>query len=299
MKSFTVVSYLLALYIYFCPHAASATPAKRSPVASLDILDQYEDFRKRSPSNVGESVPASQKRGTKTPSSGLFIYPGTCGTQDQATLETAIGDAGLLAGAGLNAAANFSEMPFRYFFKDDAATANIVGGVLQRVQQAVSGQGPRIIATCWDKYKYCKTGDLVAGAYVVQERGHAPVVVFCLFSLRRNPTPCTQRPGAISLGSQMLHELTHIDSISGFAEGDGILDISGETAREVNDDLDDGVDTTRDANAYAHLGSWAWDLGLGGPGWKSCLNRFPLGQFDLEGLDASGEYTRVPHDSPA
>ena len=86
----------------------------------------------------------------------------------------------------------------------------------------------------------------------------------------------------------MLHELTHVNSIAGFDEGDGIFDFTGETARQVNDGLDDGVDTTRDANAYAHLGSWAWDLGLGGVGWNTCLERFPLGQFDLEGMAAIG-----------
>ncbi len=51
----------------------------------------------------------------------------------------------------------------------------------------------------------------------------------------------------------------------------------------------DGVDTTKISDAYAHLGSWSWDMGLGGPPWneqKICKRNFWRGQFDLTGLDA-------------
>lgn len=79
----------------------------------------------------------------------------------------------------------------------------------------------------------------------------------------------------------MLHEMSHIHSISGPELH--VSDTTGDTARDVNDALDDGTDTTLDANSYAYLGSWAWDLGLGGPPWnqqKTCLGKFRRGNFD-------------------
>ena len=38
-----------------------------------------------------------------------------------------------------------------------------------------------------------------------------------------------------------------------------------QSARNVHNDLVQGKDTTLDVDAYAWLGSWAWDLGLGDP----------------------------------
>lgn len=82
----------------------------------------------------------------------------------------------------------------------------------------------------------------------------------------------------------MLHELTHIFSISGALD---IRDTTGETARDVQDHLDAGGDTTLDANAYAYLGSWSWDVGLS-PAIKvtSCPANFKTGNFDRTGLEA-------------
>jgi len=56
----------------------------------------------------------------------------------------------------------------------------------------------------------------------------------------------------------------------------------GGAAQNVGDAVKAGRDTTTDASAYAFLGSWAWDLGLGGPPWnqqKVCLERFSTGYF--------------------
>ena len=216
----------------------------------------------------------------------VTVSSGEC-TQDQiATLNTAILDASYLAGAALNAAANFTELPFRYFFKGDLQTANTVAGVYRRVQYSQRGGGNLIWVACRDILNSCESGSLINPAYIAQGTTAAPVIVFCPagLALSRNPVPCTQTPGAISLGWVMLHEMIHAASISG--PDLEIYDTTGETPRDVQDALNDGKDTTLDASSYAHLGTWAWDMGLGGPPWNqrmTCLQNFPKGQFDLEG----------------
>lgn len=62
-------------------------------------------------------------------------------------------DASYLARAGIVAAQSFTELPFRYFFKGDIATANTVAGVLNQVRQHFLGKGPVIGITCEDIYK--------------------------------------------------------------------------------------------------------------------------------------------------
>lgn len=50
-----------------------------------------------------------------------------------------------------------------------------------------------------------------------------------------------------------------------------------------------GGDTTKVSDAYAHLGSYSWDVGLGAEPWfqrEVCREQFWTGQFDLDGLDA-------------
>lgn len=66
-----------------------------------------------------------------------------------------------------------------------------------------------------------------------------------------------------------------------------IEDVTGRSPRDVQDALKAGVKTTEDANAYAHLGSMAWDLGLGGKagsGRGSCLGDFERADFDSSEL---------------
>ncbi len=220
---------------------------------------------------------------------GTFIIPGKCTGNNLDAVQNALLDASYLAGAGIVAAQTFTELPFRYFFKGDLPTANTVAGVLDRVQQHFLGNGPLIGITCEDVYNNCVTGATNTFAYAAQTPGgtNPPLIVMCPIGLQlaRNPPACsTTKPGSLSLGWLMLHELTHIHSISGTLN---IGDTTGESARDVQDHLDDGGDTTLDANAYAYLGSWSWDEGLS-PAIKvtSCLVNFKTGNFDLTGLQA-------------
>ena len=216
-------------------------------------------------------------------SRGISVIPGSCTGNSLSAIQNSILDASYLAGAGINAATSFTVNPFQYFFSGDIKTSTTVAGVYQRVIQSQQGNGNLIGATCFDQYNNCKTGATNIPGYSAQASGRAPIVVMCPAGLAfpRNPVPCTANPGTISLGWLMLHEMTHIYSISGPSLD--IQDTTGESARDVQDSLDDGIDTTLDANAYGFCGSWSWDLGLGGPPWnqqKTCLGNFPKGNFD-------------------
>jgi len=82
----------------------------------------------------------------------------------------------------------------------------------------------------------------------------------------------------------MLQDLTNITSISGTL---AIRDASGESARDVQDFLDDGGDTTLDTNACAYLRCWSWDEELSpAVNVTSCTDNFKTGNFDLTGLQA-------------
>lgn len=100
-------------------------------------------------------------------------------------------------------------------------------------------------------------------AYSAQAKGSrfAPIIVFCpiAFLLPRNPVPCTADPGSHTLGSLMLHEMTHIYQISGAALD--IQDLTIDTARDIHQAMTSGVDTTLDVNAYSYMSSWSWDIG--------------------------------------
>lgn len=218
---------------------------------------------------------------------GLQLLPGECNGPQLSAMETAIQDASLLANAAINAAANFTAEPFNYFFKSDLQTATTVTGVLSRVQSALQEKGDLINATCTDTYRQCRRSveHLILGYTAHTE---PPLIVLCALGLQlpRNPTPCTDSsPGTISLGFIFLHEMTHVRHISG--PGLMIEDVTGRSPRDVQDALKAGVKTTEDANAYAHLGSMAWDLGLGGKagsGRGSCLGDFERADFDSSEL---------------
>lgn len=187
-------------------------------------------------------------------SRGIQIIPGKC-TGDQLTaMQNAILDASYLAGAGLNAAASFTSLPFTYFFAGNQDTANSVAGVLQRVQQAQSGSGRLIGATCEDVYSRCgplrsgRNGDTgIAYSAQLKGSGRAPIIVFCptAFLLPRNPVPCTADPGTQTLGGLMLHEMTHIYEIAG--PDLDIQDLTIDTARSINQAVISGQDMTLDA----------------------------------------------------
>ena len=167
--------------------------------------------------------------------------------------------------------------------------------MLRRVVNSQKGYGSSIGASCKDEINQCPSG---RAGYTEQapDAGKRQLIVFCPLglSLRQNPTPCTADPGAISLGWLMLLHMTQLASISGSALE--ILPAPTEMARNVHDSLEAGNDTTLLSDAFAHLGSYSWDLGLGGPPWnqkKTCLEKFWGGQFDMGGLDAVSPSPRL------
>jgi len=221
--------------------------------------------------------------------SGVQLVPGHCIPADAAKVSTGMLHASYLAGAALNAASKFSQLPFNFFFPGNQVTANIVAGVMTRVIQAQQGQGPHILVTCRDIRTKCVRNHLkVIHGYLVHGHFPTPIMVLCPggLALPFNPPPCSTAPGTFSIGQLILHELTHDPAISG--PGLKIDDAFPEVqdAGEVGVAVRQGRDTTNIANAYSFLGSWAWDLGLGGQPWneqKTCLERFSTGLFNENG----------------
>ena len=220
---------------------------------------------------------------------GLQIVPGGCTGANIPAMKTAISDANLLAGAALNAASNFSELPFNYFFKADLETVNTVTNVLRRAQSALQMKGPLINVTCTDEYRACQRSveHLVVGYTAHTEPS---LIVLCAlgFTLPRNPKPCTERPGTISPGSILLHELMHVSNISGPQLT--IRDLTKRSARDVHNALEAGTNTTEDANAFAQLGIMAWDLGFGGKPSRqraTCVQNFTRADLDATGYSAA------------
>lgn len=156
---------------------------------------------------------------------------------------------------------------------------------MTRAIQSGLGQGAPIRVTCLDVFNYCKgNGRQVIAGYVAQSRirGFTPAIVLCPIGLTLpyNPTPCSAPPGTMSIGYLLLHELSHVESISG--PGLAVNDEVGGTAQAVGNAVKAGRDTTTEASAYGLLGTWAWDMGLGDPPSnkkKACLERFSTGQF--------------------
>lgn len=234
--------------------------------------------------------PAIKKRQAQ----GFSIVQGTCKGKFF-PMVTAIQDAVFLAGAGLNASASFGDIPYSYFFSSDITTADIVAGIYQRVIDTKQGILGDVQCTCEDLGNFCDTDDThgpnsfrpgySANIPATSSPNQLPLIVICpkTFSvLKHIPVPCCDTrdtPGAQSLGGVMLHELVHINSING---GLPITDLFGvSNAWDVNDAMGRGENTTLDASAYAHMASFAWDLGLGGPPWtgETCLQNWTRGNF--------------------
>ena len=264
----------LCIFLAVYPYITYIQSAYALPT---EILDSRET------NHLGERQ--SPHRGLR----GLQLIPGKCTGAQLTAMHNAIRDAGLLVTAALEAESKFTQVPFSYFFKNDLGTANDVAAVYRRMQNALQGRGSLIGASCEDTFDACNQGDgSTQASYAAQwnEPGatKAPLVIFCPFGLKlkRNPTPCTTQPGTVSLGWLMIHTLSHIYSISG--PDKYIEDDVGETARDVHNALLMDHDTTLISNAYAHLGSWSYDLGLGGPENQYCLSNFWRGNFDVRGL---------------
>ena len=79
---------------------------------------------------------------------GFKVILRECHWSDLNVLAHAINDAGDPTQAAVNAASNFKALPYNYFFKEDAETADTVLGVLRRVQKNLAGRGSLIGATC-------------------------------------------------------------------------------------------------------------------------------------------------------
>lgn len=206
-------------------------------------------------------------------------------------MKTAIMDANFLATAAINAAANFTSPPFNYFFKGDVETSKIVTQALQQVQSALQKKGPLVKVTCTDRYRQCRRS---ITSLILGYNRHAPPaydqseIILCALGLglSRNPQPCTENPGAASLGNIFLHEMMHVRQIS--PPGLNIDDLPGRTARSVNEALKAERNTTLDGKAYGFMGSMAWDMGLGGKLTKervTCLQNFENGKFDDNGAE--------------
>ena len=219
---------------------------------------------------------------------GIQIIPGTCTGKELLAAQNAILDASYYAGAGRYAAVRFLDPPFNMFFHPILQNGYDVAQVYWRILEAQQGTSSRINVYCEDKYNRCTTAvnqTKVVPAYSVQfpQKHRAPEIILCAqgLALPRDPDPCTDYPGGISLGWLMVHVMTGLSLISG--SHPPISDLEIDTAREVMHRVMIGQDTMRDSNAYSYLGTWAWALGLGGPPWnrrQKCLENADKGYFD-------------------
>ncbi|KAI4234092.1 MAG: hypothetical protein LQ352_008193, partial [Teloschistes flavicans] len=219
---------------------------------------------KASPTNASPANEESQLYENKLAIRRIEITHDSCHGSDFVKVRDAINDAYLLTGSSLEAASNFGEPPFSYFFKADSETATRVAGIYSRVHQALRGQGGQTRVTCSDFYNACEEADgrkRLAYTMEYAARRLPPLVIICPAGLQlpRLAKPCTIDAGdrPLTLGSMMLHELIHLQSNSG---GDAVVDGPSMTPREIHDDMKTGKDTSLNALAYSLLGTWAWDL---------------------------------------
>ena len=224
----------------------------------------------------------------RTAPGGIRIFPNTCAGEDLTAAENAISDASYLARAGMKAAASWAQPPFSMFFDPIQWTGHVVYGVLHRVMRAQEG-GAGIGVTCQDFYGRCNTtAKAIKPAYSVQysSREHMPQIVMCPagLALPRDPEPCSEYPGGITLGWLMVHMMVHLKVVSGSRLI--INDTGTSSAREVSEMVLMGQDTIVKASAYAHLGGWSYAVGLGGPRGpseyrrKACLENLRKGDRD-------------------
>ncbi|KAI9697244.1 MAG: hypothetical protein M1836_004808 [Candelina mexicana] len=220
---------------------------------------------------------------------GLQILSGQCAPADEARIRSAISLLPIITTAGLNAAADFTNLPFSYFFKNDSATSTKVASIYQYAANATNGKGATVSITCQDIGNQCKTGTLgYAGSNTII---FCPVALGTLLSSITIPCGAIN-PGVYTLVSLLLHELVHIDAVTRVPPAQHIADVKppfrDNSAAEIHSLLVDyKIDTTRLGQAYALTAGWAWELGLGikpagdKSSWdgKTCLGNFSKGDF--------------------
>ncbi|KAL8824621.1 MAG: hypothetical protein Q9191_004931 [Dirinaria sp. TL-2023a] len=222
---------------------------------------------------------------TNKPYEGIGVVKGSCPGNDLATARKALTEAYSLAQAGLAATVNFTQPPFSTFFPPDKDVSQIVASVYRRTLQNLSGTGGQIGVLCHDIYKKCTINSTqmpLSGppAYSIQPLGptRLPLIVLCPIALNLAPTPdpCTRAPGGIYLGWVVLESMVKLRRISGPG-----LTMRGNpnniTAASVIAAVQAGQDTVTNPIAYAHLGTWAQELGVGvslGSHQRPCLQQY-------------------------
>ncbi|MCJ1486115.1 hypothetical protein MMC06_006291 [Schaereria dolodes] len=232
--------------------------------------------------------PHLSERQTTMTEGGIYIQPGSasaCTPAQQANLSDAILYASYLAVAAKNAANDYNDPPFSYFMPATQEANNTVSSIMSRVVGAQRGAGSAVQASCQDQLNKCdpphKNGTVALGYAVPPRVGFDAIVVMCMtgLALPNNPWPCSGSVGQLSKAFIFLHELVQIPAVTGFSVSDLTRPNNLETAEMVNAGVVSGTNTTLDAVALSMLGSWAWDLGLGGDPWSgaSCTGRFSNG----------------------
>ena len=236
---------------------------------------------------VLEKRQVPQFNGLKLNTGGPDCTPAQIQNYSNAILHTK-----LLGVAGQNAASNYNALPFNYFMPATIEASNKVGQAMSNMVQAEEGKGPPVLATCTDALNNCK--DEKFGYAMFVTGGHPsyiPRVVMCPLGLMLPDItlPCQGLPGATTTAYVLLHELMHIDEISGIRATDWVRPNNYQSARNVHKDLLAGKDTTTDSVALGMVGSWAWELGLGVLGGATCLDKFYQGNLDSLVWAANGK----------
>ncbi|KAL6720371.1 hypothetical protein ACLMJK_002292 [Lecanora helva] len=185
-------------------------------------------------------------------------------------------DANTIASAGLVAAASPNSPPFNYFFhpSDNATVAHHLQTIIDITEHPSAvhskiedGLVPYIYVNCNDaflcKYRnqwgYSTFWGKSVGSFQ-DDNWEITICNFGLNTLQRNPFPCQKSPpspvGIPSLGWIAVKFLLQMWSMFG-----GIGDRTGEPAN-CHALLTDGGNPLSNAENYAYMASWAYDMGL-------------------------------------
>ncbi|KAI9842776.1 MAG: hypothetical protein M1838_002986 [Thelocarpon superellum] len=229
------------------------------PIAKRVILIHDED---ESDVDIGPTP-------TELPRSGITVDSKTCKDKRASRMAIAIRDADLLAVAGANAATK-GNYPLNYFFRSSDTDA--VTRIMERVHSSVMAEtgSAAVDIMCEDVKSWCRrkrAGRIrgYADNKVIAKRDESlAYVVMCpsAMSASENPDPCSSKPDQVlRLGYVLLHELMHVDAIAdGRHIGDLEYGVPGCHSLVGNWNP---ASPRFNADNYAWLASWAWDLGFG------------------------------------